>query len=65
MPLSEEYIAKYTELFQKHFDIVLSRDEAYDQASKLLHLVNSTYRPMTEHDFNATRNRLAAKPRVK
>lgn len=57
MLLSEEYITKFTGLMRKHYGVELSREEAYDQATKLLNLVKVVYRPMTEEDYQATKNR--------
>jgi hypothetical protein len=62
MLLSEEYITKYTQLYKKHFGVELPRDEAYDQAAKLLNLVKVVYRPMTEEDYQATKSRPVHKP---
>lgn len=62
MALSEEYIIKYTQLYKKHFGVNLPRDQAYDQASRLLGLVKVVYRPITELDYQASKNRPVHKP---
>ena len=64
MPVSEEYICKYIELFKKHFDIELSHDEACGQATKLLQLVKVVYRPITEKGYRATKKRPINKVKI-
>jgi hypothetical protein len=53
MSLSEEYVAKYKELCKKHYGLELSREEALDQATKLLSFFRWLYRPMPESEFKA------------
>ena len=48
MVLSEIDIAKFQELYKKHFGIDISREEALDQGMKLLRLVSIVYKPKLE-----------------
>lgn len=52
--LSEEYLTKFSKLMRELYGVELSREEAYEQATKLLELVKVVYRPMTEEEFRKT-----------
>lgn len=49
--LSDEMITKYQELVKKRFNREISRKEALDSGTKLFRLVELTYRPMTESEY--------------
>ena len=54
MVLSDKDIAKFQELYKKHFGIDISRAEALDQGGKLLRLVSIVYKPFVEKEPNST-----------
>lgn len=49
--LSEEQIKQFQALYQKNFRKEISREEAFEQGTKLLRLVELIYRPMTEEEY--------------
>jgi len=56
MPSDQEVI-EFQQLYKKHFDIELSREEALKQSIALFRLVELTYKPMTEEEFNKLQQR--------
>ena len=54
MVLSDTDIAKFQELYKKHFGINISREEALDQGMKLLRLVSIVYKPLVEKEVKTT-----------
>ncbi len=55
--LSDEMITKYQELVKKRFNREISREEALDNGTKLLRLVELTYKPMTETEYHQLQER--------
>jgi len=58
--LSDEMITKYQELFRTRFNREISREEALQNGTKLLRLVELTYKPMTEGEYQRVRERRRA-----
>ncbi|MDP3093614.1 MAG: hypothetical protein Q8N16_02510 [bacterium] len=52
---SDEMITKYQELVKKRFNRVISREEALENGTKLLRLVELIYKPMTEAEYQQLR----------
>jgi len=50
--LSNEQITKFQILYEKRFGKKISRQEAYEKGIKLIRLVELTYNPMTETEYN-------------
>ncbi len=55
--LSDEMITKYQELIKKRFNREISREEALEQGTKLLRLVELVYKPMTEDELKLVQKR--------
>ena len=55
--LSDEMIAQYQALVKKRFNREISREEAIESATKLLRLVELTYKPMTEAEYQQLQER--------
>ncbi len=55
--LSEESIEKFRILYKKHFKKDMSREEAYESASKLFRLVQIIYKPMTKEEYKMVKKR--------
>ena len=51
MVLSDENIIAFQALYKEHFGKDISKEDAYNQGSKLLKLVSILYRPKTTEDF--------------
>jgi hypothetical protein len=51
--ISDKPQDQFAELYKKHFGRELSREEAVEQGTKLLRLMELIYRPMTEAEFRA------------
>jgi len=49
--VSDVALQKFIELYCKKFGRDIGREEAFKQASKLLRLVELTYRPMTKKEY--------------
>ncbi len=49
--LSNEQITKFQALYRSHFGREISQKEAYEKGVKLVRLMQLTYRPMTEHEY--------------
>jgi len=49
--LSKKHIQSYRELYRKRFNKEISEEEAYEQGIALLRLVELTYTPMTEKEY--------------
>ena len=49
--LSDEQIKKFQELWLKRFGKEISREEAYEKGVKLMRLVELTYKPMTQEEY--------------
>jgi len=55
--LSDEQITKYQTLYKNRFGKEISREEAYAQGVKLLRLIELTYLPMTEVEYQKLQER--------
>ena len=55
--LSDEQIRKFQILYKKRFGKEIGREEAYEKGVKLLRLVELTYKPMTETDYQKLQKR--------
>lgn len=53
---SDKDIIKFQKLYEKHFGIKISREDALDQGGKLLRLVSIVYKPLVEKESNLTPN---------
>ncbi len=51
MVLSDEDITKFQILCKSEFGIEISKEDAYEKGSKLLKLVSTVYKPMTEEEY--------------
>ena len=49
--ISEEGIKKFQELYKTHFGEEISKEKAYQSASRLLRLVQIIYKPMTVEEL--------------
>ncbi len=55
--LSDEQIKKFQMLYKKRFGREISREEALEQGTKLLRLVELVYKPMTEDELKMVERR--------
>ncbi len=55
--LSSDQITKFQELYEKHFDKEISRDEAYGKGAKLIRLMELIYKPMTKNEYELIQKR--------
>jgi hypothetical protein len=55
--LSDEQIKKFQELWLKRFGKKISREEAYEKGAKLMRLVELTYKPMTQDEYELLQKR--------
>jgi hypothetical protein len=55
--LSDEQIKKFQELWLKRFGKEISREEAYEKGAKLMRLVELTYKPMTQDEYELLQKR--------
>ena len=55
--LSDEMITKYQGLVKKRFNREISREEALENGTKLLRLVELIYKPMTEEEYKQLQER--------
>lgn len=55
--LSDEQITKFQTLYKNRFGKDISRDEAYEKGVKLIRLVELTYQPMTEGEYERLQER--------
>jgi hypothetical protein len=46
--LSDENIREFQELYKEHFGVEISKEEAYENGTKLLHLISLIYRPIDQ-----------------
>ena len=56
MQLTTEHISQFQVLYKEQFGEDISKEEAQEQALKLLRLVQLIYKPMTKQEFLNTRN---------
>lgn len=55
MGLSDEQIFKYQELVKRRFNREISREEALESGTKLLRMVELTYKSITEMEYQANK----------
>lgn len=55
--LSDEQIRKYQEIYKNRFGKEISREEAYEQGVKLIRLIEITYKPMTQREYDLVQKR--------
>lgn len=49
--LSDGQVAQFQALYKKHFNKEICREEALEQGSKLIRLIELIYKPMTETEY--------------
>lgn len=54
--ITDEHITQYQELYLQRFGKELSREDARDQGTKLVRLMQLIYKPMTQEELNETLN---------
>ena len=57
MVLDNEQITKFQTLYKSRFGKEISREEAYEKGVKLMRLVEITYKPMTEAEYQQLQER--------
>lgn len=57
MVLDNEQITKFQTLYKSRFGKEISREEAYEKGIKLMRLVEITYKPMTEAEYQQLQER--------
>lgn len=57
MALDNEQITKFQTLYKSRFGKEISREEAYEKGIKLMRLVELTYKPMTEAEYQQLQER--------
>ena len=57
MVLNDEQIKKFQALYKNRFGKEISREEAYEKGVKLMRLVELTYRPMTQEEYELLQKR--------
>ena len=55
--LSDETVKTYQKLYKNLLGREISRQEAYDQGTKLIRLVELIYKPMTEEEYQMLQKR--------
>ena len=55
--LTDEQITKYQTLYKNRYGKEISREEAYEKGAKLIRLVELTYKPMTEAEYQELQER--------
>lgn len=55
--LSEEKVKSYQELYKSRFGKEISYEEAYEQGTKLLRLVEIIYKPMAKVEYQELQER--------
>lgn len=55
--LSDKQITKYQTLYKNRYGKEISRREAYEKGVKLMRLVEITYKPMTEAEYQELQER--------
>jgi hypothetical protein len=57
MVLSDEQVEQFRQLYFKRFGKAISKEDAYEQAIKLISLVKIIYKPMELEQYEATQQR--------
>jgi len=55
--LTDAQIQKYQTLYKARYGREISREQAYEQGVKLIRLVELTYKPMTEAEYQQVQER--------
>jgi hypothetical protein len=55
--LTNEQIEKFQLIYRKRFGKEISREEAYEKGTKLMRLVELTYKPMTQEEYELLQKR--------
>ena len=55
--LSIQQITKFQELYEKHFDKEIDRDEICKKGVKLIRLMELIYKPMTKNEYELIQKR--------
>jgi len=55
--LSIQQITKFQELYEKHFDKEIDRDEICEKGVKLIRLMELIYKPMTKNEYELIQKR--------
>jgi hypothetical protein len=50
--LNEKQIKEYQKYYEARFRLEISREEAYEQASKLIRIMNLIYKPMLQQEYD-------------
>lgn len=48
MVLSDEHIREFQKLYEEHFGVQISKEDAYENGVKLLRLISLIYRPIDQ-----------------
>lgn len=57
--ISKEHLEKFKEIYKKEFGKEISDEDALEQATKLLRLVEIIYKPMTQAEHDKFENKSA------
>jgi len=57
MVLNNEQVTKFQELYKNRFGKNISREDALEQGIKLIRLVELTYKPMTNFEYQKIQKR--------
>ncbi len=57
MEIRKEHVKKFIKIYEKKFQEKIDYQEAFEQCSKLVLLLNIIYKPMTWKDFKRVQNR--------
>lgn len=52
--ITDEHITQYQEIYRKQFGKEISREDARDQGTKLVRLMQIIYQPMTQEEHDET-----------
>ncbi len=55
--ISKEHLEKYKQIYKNRFGKELSNQEALEQATKLLRLIEIIYHPMTQEELDMVNRR--------
>jgi len=55
--LSDERIAKYQAIYKKYYGKEISREDALEQGTKLIRMMQLIYKPMTEAEYDILQKR--------
>ena len=55
--LQTKDIEKFQQLYKKHFEEEISKEEAYEKGARLVQLMQIIYKPMTKVEYDFTQKR--------